>query len=176
MIYRSDFRIKIVMLFCFALILLGVKFVSTNASVIAQSASAAKPATQEAKLFDQEQALAALRKAIAGKENLPASEVFKNIQMLKQMPAARLLKVMEIGYSRSLGVNCTHCHVADQWEKDDKPTKVIAREMKAMMDAINGEYLKKIKNLKSETPVVNCTTCHRGQTKPELNMPDIKAK
>jgi hypothetical protein len=87
------------------------------------------------------------------------------------MPAGRLLRVMELGYSRSLGVNCTHCHVAEQWEKEDKPTKQIAREMFAMVAVINGDQLKKIKNLKSDNPGVNCTTCHRGQIKPALNLP-----
>jgi hypothetical protein len=121
--------------------------------------------------FDQVQALAGLRKQIAGKEELPAEQVFKNIQIFKGMPAGRMLRVMELGYSRSLGVNCTHCHVAEQWEKEDKPTKQIAREMFAMVAVINGDQLKKIKNLKSDNPGVNCTTCHRGQIKPALNLP-----
>ena len=77
---------------------------------------------------------------------------------------------MEIGYSKSLGVNCTHCHVVDQWEKEDKPQKQITREMAAMSRTINNDLLKKIKNLKSENPIVNCTTCHRGQAKPALNI------
>jgi len=129
------------------------------------------PATQTAKPFDQAAALENLRKAIAGQENKPAEEVFKNIQMLKGMPAGRLLRVMELGYARSLGVNCTHCHVADAWEKEDKPTKQIARDMNAMMTVINNDQLKKIKNLKGPNSIVNCTTCHRGQTKPALNLP-----
>jgi len=91
--------------------------------------------------------------------------------MLKAVPAGRLLKIMELGYSKSLGVNCAHCHVVDQWDKDDKPTKQITREMIKMAAAINNDYLKNIKNLKSPNPIVNCTTCHRGQTKPALNMP-----
>lgn len=130
------------------------------------------PATQTAKPFDQAQALENLRKAIAGQENKPAEEVFKNIQMLKGMPASRLLRVMELGYARSLGVNCTHCHVAEAWEKEDKPAKQIAREMNAMVAVINNDQLKKIKNLKGPNSIVNCTTCHRGQTKPALNLPE----
>lgn len=128
----------------------------------------AAPAQEQ---FDQNQKLAELTKRIAGQENKPAGEVFKNIQILKGMPAARLLKVMELGYGKSLGVNCAHCHVVDQWEKDDKPTKQVTREMIKMVGGINNDYLKNIKNLKSETPIVNCTTCHRGQTKPALNLP-----
>lgn len=128
--------------------------------------------TQDEKPFDQAQALADLRKRIAGQENKPAGEVFKNIQMMKAVPAGRLLRVMELGYARSLGVNCTHCHVAGEWEKEGKPTKQIARDMSAMVAVINNDQLKKIKNLKGPDSVINCTTCHRGQTKPALNLPE----
>jgi hypothetical protein len=121
--------------------------------------------------FDQAAALAKLREQIKGRETEPAEKVFKNMQMLKQMPAGRLLSVMEMGFSRSLGVNCTHCHVPDKWEAEDKSQKQVARDMWAMMGNINSQMLKGIKNLKSETPTVNCTTCHRGQVKPALNLP-----
>ena len=140
----------------------------------AQTTVNATPASQEEKPFDQAQKLAELNKQIAGKENLPAEQVFKNIQILKGIPAGRLLRIMELGYSRSLGVNCTHCHVVDQWDKDDKPTKPIAREMSKMVQTINNDLLKPIKNLKGPNPGVNCTTCHRGQIKPALNLPEAK--
>ena len=135
---------------------------------IVESAGSNASASQT---FDQEAKLAELRKKIAGRENEPAETVFKNIQFLKGVPAARLLAVMKIGYSRSLGVNCTHCHVIDEWEKDDKPTKQTAREMAQMARTINNDLLKNIKNLKNDSPVINCTTCHRGQTKPALDLP-----
>ena len=153
--------------------LLGIRFLEPN---IGRAQTTQDPATQTAKPFDQAAALENLRKVIAGQENKPAEEVFKNIQMLKGMPAGRLLRVMEMGYARSLGVNCTHCHVADAWEKEDKPTKQITREMNAMVGVINNEQLKKIKNLKGPNSIINCTTCHRGQTKPALNLPEIAPK
>ncbi len=78
--------------------------------------------------------------------------------------------MMNMGYSRALGVDCTHCHTLDQWEKDDKTEKLIAREMVKMTNMINNEQLKNIKNLKGPNPIINCTTCHRGQTKPALNL------
>jgi hypothetical protein len=122
--------------------------------------------------FDQAAALAKLREQIKGKEREPAETVFKNIQlpMFKGSPAARVLAVMEMGFSRSLGVNCTHCHVPEKWESEDKPQKQIARDMSAMVGRINGELLKGVKNLKSEQPTINCTTCHRGEIKPGLNL------
>lgn len=163
-----------VVLFAASLVLGVVSVYSrTNNNVVAQNGQAQDKTTtsQSEKPFDQALALADLRKAIAGQENKPAGEVFKNIKMLGAMPAGRLLRVMELGYAKSLGVDCTHCHVAGQWEKEDKPTKQVARDMAAMVTNINKELLPKIKNLKSSEPVINCTTCHRDQTKPALNLP-----
>ena len=115
--------------------------------------------------------LEAISKQIAGNESKPASEVFKNIKMMKESTAGRLLSVMNFGYSRSLGVSCTHCHVPGRWESDEKPNKQVASEMSAMVGKINGEILAGIGNLRSSKPTVNCTTCHRGQTQPALSLP-----
>lgn len=124
--------------------------------------------------FDQKAALAKLREQIKGNEKEPASIVFKNIQTMKDRPAGQVLAVMEFGYARSLGVACTHCHVPDKWESEEKPQKQIARDMSAMVGKLNGDLLKNIKNLKSPSPTVNCTTCHRGEIKPALNLPASK--
>ena len=123
------------------------------------------------KNFNQEDALVKLREQIKGREIEPAEKIFKNIQTLKGVPAGNLLKIMEFGYSRSLGVNCTHCHAPERWEAEDKPAKQIAREMVGMTATINSQLLKNIKNLTGANPVVNCTTCHRGQIIPAINLP-----
>ncbi len=121
--------------------------------------------------FDQAAALDDLRKRIAGKEELPAGEVFANITQYKGVTAGRLLRIMDHGFSRGLGVTCTHCHVAGEWDRDDKAAKQTAREMSRMMGIINSDLLRKIPNLKSSNPAVNCTTCHRGQIRPALELP-----
>ncbi len=122
----------------------------------------------------QEQILAGLRKKIAGQESKPAKEVFKNIQLLESLSAERLLRTMN-SFSRSLGVDCKHCHVSDQWEKDDPPSKQIARDMLKLVTVINREQLKNIKHLKGEVSVT-CWTCHRGQSTPEFRVPELKPK
>lgn len=73
---------------------------------------------------------------------------------------------MAMGFDPALSVSGSHCHTVGEYEKEDKPTKQIARDMFAMVTAINNEYLPKIKNLRSPNPTVNCGTCHRGQTRP----------
>ncbi len=141
--------------------------------VLAQEKVSALETPTPAREFDQAAALAKLREQIKGKENEPAEKVFKNIQSLKGVPAGRLLAIMNFGYARSLGVDCTHCHTPEKWEAEDKTQKQIAREMIAMVGKINGELLKSIKNI-GESPTVNCTTCHRGEIKPALNLPTAK--
>ena len=112
----------------------------------------------------------ALLEKIAGHENEPAESVFKNIKVLKGVPAGRIPRIMNLGFGRSLGVNCSHCHVAGHWADEDKAQKQIAREMMAMVDTINHVMLPRIKNLKSEHPTVTCTTCHRGSRKPATSL------
>jgi hypothetical protein len=135
--------------------------------VTASPASAQTPAVP----FDQAKALAELRKSIEGKEDQQAVDVFMNIKQYKGVTADRLLRIMEFGFSRSLGVTCTHCHVPGEWESDEKGAKDTARAMSAMVSAINNDYLKNIATLNSANPSVNCTTCHRGQKRPALEMP-----
>jgi hypothetical protein len=113
--------------------------------------------------------LAGLSEAIKGREAEPAEKVFKNIRQLKGRPAGQLLRAMG-AFTRALGVNCAHCHVPGEWEKDDKPTKDIARGMIRMVGAINSEQLKSIPNLRAEA-TVSCSTCHRGAPRPDPRLP-----
>ncbi len=103
---------------------------------------------------------------IAGREEAPAESVFKNIKVLKGVPAGRIPRIMNMGFGHSLGVGCRHCHIVGHWADDDSVRKQVAREMMAMVHTINEELLPKIKNLRSEKPGVSCSTCHRGAVKP----------
>jgi len=111
---------------------------------------------------ENEKYLTAVQASIKGKEDLPAKEVFKNVKTLGDVPAARLLRTMQ-AFTRSLGVSCTHCHVAEQWDSEDKEEKQVARDMMAMTRAINEDYVKKIKALEKDKPNVSCMLCHRGR-------------
>lgn len=93
-------------------------------------------------------------------ENKPAEEVFHNIQSLKGVPAGRFPLIMNF-FSNSLGVQCSHCHVPDQWEKDDKEAKKMARKMLSMVhDIIHTFY--------GNQGQIGCYGCHEGAIKPEL--------
>ena len=106
-------------------------------------------------------------RSIAGRENQPAESVFKNIKVLKGVPAGRLVNTMNMGFGRSLGVSCGFCHVPGKWDLDDKEEKNTARIMIAMVGAINRDYLSKVPvDSGHPPPAVNCFTCHRGMTRP----------
>jgi hypothetical protein len=121
--------------------------------------------------FDYKKAMAELAARVRGHEQEPAERVFKNIEVLKGVPAGRIVPMMQLGFARALGVRCNHCHVLGAWEKDDKKEKGVARRMVGLTKTINEELLPKIPDLESEKPAVNCTTCHRGEEKPALDVP-----
>jgi hypothetical protein len=62
-------------------------------------------------------------------------------------------------YNRALGVECSHCHVPDQWQDESKPPKATARKMTEMVALLNGKLLRGIGE-------VSCWTCHAGNTQP----------
>jgi hypothetical protein len=86
-----------------------------------------------------------------------AEQKYKNIQLFRGVPSERLLKIM-FAFKSSLGVDCTYCHIKDQFEKDDKPTKQTARKMIQLVRDTNAKL--------GGTARVTCFTCHRGQTRP----------
>ncbi len=108
--------------------------------------------------------------SIAGKEDLPADSVFQNLEVLKGIPASRVPAIMNMGFGRSLGVSCDHCHKVGEWADDSNPKKQVARDMMLMVQAINRDLLGQIQNLESEKPAVNCTMCHRGEPKPSQKL------
>ncbi len=103
----------------------------------------------------------------AGKENLPAEQVFKNIDILKGKPASRLPGMMK-ALNGLLGVECTYCHVAGAWEKEEPEAKRTARRMFKMIGNVSQNYFQG----KNE---VTCWTCHHGGPKPSSGGAEIGA-
>lgn len=88
-----------------------------------------------------------------------AEEQFKNIQVLKGVPAEEIFPTMQF-ITASLGVECEFCHVQNAFEKDDKKNKQTARKMMEMMFAINKD------NFEGHR-AVTCYSCHRGNATPQ---------
>ena len=92
-------------------------------------------------------------------EGKTAVGYYKNIKVLKEIPASEVIPSMQF-IGSALGVECDFCHVERQFDKDDKKPKEFAREMMKMQFAIN-------KNNFNGERAVTCNSCHRGTTHPE---------
>jgi len=99
--------------------------------------------------------------------NKRAVEQFKNIQVLKDIPADQLIPSMQF-ITASLGVECDFCHVQGAFDKDDKKAKQTARKMMQMMITINQENFDNHRE-------VTCYSCHRGSTTPVGTPPVMTA-
>jgi hypothetical protein len=102
----------------------------------------------------------------AGKTPL-APQQFKNIKILKNVPANQVIPIMR-KIDASLGVRCDFCHVINPdhtgFEKDDKPTKEMARKMMVMTQGLNKQ--------KIIGGQASCFMCHHGHPEPETKAPD----
>ncbi|HEX8943101.1 MAG TPA: photosynthetic reaction center cytochrome c subunit family protein [Gemmatimonadaceae bacterium] len=104
---------------------------------------------------------------IAGRENEPAEQVFENVQVLKGITAAELVRKMDKDYGEALSWNCTNCHrFAPQgnFASDTSNDKRRARFMQQMQNDINLVTLPKL--YPKDTPKITCATCHRGYNEP----------
>ena len=93
-----------------------------------------------------------------------AAEYYKNIKVLKDVPAEQLPVSMQF-IAASLGVGCDFCHVTGPqggFDRDDKKPKETARKMLRMVETINTQQFEGRQQ-------VNCTTCHHGSNRPDRN-------
>jgi photosynthetic reaction center cytochrome c subunit len=133
----------------FVFISLAVLFIVMAASAGAQATSA--PASPAAPAHGQ----AGPAPSVAGKT---AEQAFKNIQVLKGVPAEQVVPAMQF-IAASLGVECEFCHVQNEFDKDDKKNKTTARKMIQMQLAINKDHFEGHQD-------VTCNSCHRGSHSP----------
>jgi hypothetical protein len=96
-----------------------------------------------------------------------AEEVFKNIQVMKGVPADQFLASMGF-ISNATASNCTYCHLGqgggagwDEYQKDT-PKKTMARRMITMVKGINETYF-------GGKQVVTCMSCHNQQNRPSAS-------
>ncbi len=93
-----------------------------------------------------------------------AAQRFKNIKVLKKLPANQLIPTMHM-INTSLGVDCEFCHVrgpgGPNFASDEKPTKNMARQMITMTQSLNAHQ--KIIDNKA-----TCYMCHHGHPQPEV--------
>lgn len=103
---------------------------------------------------------------------------YENLQILpddidrSELSRIMLANLSGLGLARRANEGCLFCHVgsmdvpSDQWDwaSDEKPMKVKARTMMAMVRQINEGWLSTIE--RTYDAEVGCYTCHAGRTNP----------
>lgn len=105
---------------------------------------------------------------------VPWPENMKNLKVLPKSTTTDELRATMFRFSDALGVNCVHCHVAENWRdfstydftSDDNENKINARTMMRMVKEINKKQLTKLTSHDAATASVSCATCHSGKEKP----------
>lgn len=106
----------------------------------------------------------------------------RNINTLPATATGRELQKIMFGFTSSLGVRCTYCHVGEEGKdfkdfdfvSDAKLAKNKARLMIKMVKNINTQFLAGLHEDNSPSIQVNCQTCHRGNSMPILLEDQLK--
>jgi len=119
----------------------------------------------------------------SGYSQVPWPEKMQNPKVLPKFTTTDELRATMFGFSAALGVNCVHCHVAENWRdfstydfaSDANKNKISARTMMQMVREINEKQLTKITGHKTSSLSVECMTCHQGKEKPTTLLQEMNA-
>ena len=111
--------------------------------------------------------------SVAAAQSWSWPEKPENLKVLGPEIAGQRLRQVMTGFTRALGVRCSHCHVGKEGEplstydfvSDENPNKERAREMLRLLGSVNG-HLAKIEPSGAERVNMWCHTCHRGRPRP----------
>lgn len=98
-----------------------------------------------------------------------------NVKVIpRTTPVTNVVGIMK-NFTSALGVRCQFCHVGEEglplaqfdFAKDEKRTKLVARQMMQMVAEIN----RRVDSLPAadsgrQRVAVTCATCHRGASRP----------
>ena len=104
-------------------------------------------------------------------------DTFQNLQVLSEDITKEELKGIMNGFTEQLDVKCTFCHILDEYHKDEKEHKRVARDMIRLVQHLRDErdtwFPKEDEEEEhAETEVLSCWLCHRGSAEVERFAPD----
>lgn len=118
--------------------------------------------------------------SVSGAQTWSWPDSAKNLKVLPKDTDKNRLRSTMIGFTRSLGVRCEHCHVGKAGEPLDKfdfvsdrnPKKDVARGMLKMVGSVN-DQLKQIQPEVPDRVTVSCVTCHHGVARPRTLVDEL---
>jgi photosynthetic reaction center cytochrome c subunit len=96
------------------------------------------------------------------------SAAAKNLKLLDSKTDISFVMQM---FNEALGVQCNYCHMEGDFAADGNPKKEMARKMIAMVRLIDTSFPSSAGVFPDGYHEVDCTTCHRGNVKPETKAP-----
>jgi tetratricopeptide (TPR) repeat protein len=107
----------------------------------------------------------------------------ENLKVLPKDWTGKQLRPVMRGFTRALGVRCSHCHVGEEgkplstydFASDDNPKKDVARTMLKMLGTIN-DHLDDIEPSGPKRVNMWCHTCHRGRPRPMTLAEELEEK
>jgi Photosynthetic reaction centre cytochrome C subunit len=107
-------------------------------------------------------------------DDLP--DTFQNLQVLPEDITKDELKGIMRGFTEQLDVQCTFCHVEDEYYKDDNKHKHIARKMIRLVQHLRDDrdtwFPKPRKDAAEKPELLTCWMCHRGSAEVEPFVPE----
>lgn len=102
-----------------------------------------------------------------------------NLKVLPKDFTGKRLRPVMTGFTRSLGVRCSHCYVGKEGEplstydfaSDANPKKEVARGMLRMLGSINDQLDEIRPEVKDRVNM--CHTCHRGRPLPRTLVEEL---
>ncbi len=101
-------------------------------------------------------------------------EEYTNLKILPEGIQRNELVAIMRGFAIGLGARCSFCHTVsdaldspdDDFASDDKATKLKARVMLRMVQAINQDHIANLPDRTEPNLEVGCVTCHAGRPRP----------
>lgn len=110
---------------------------------------------------------------LAQQAAVPPAGVVAPPRNLKILAADDTLIDAMQGFNEALGVQCTYCHVAGDFASDTNARKETARRMIAMVRQVESFFPSTGGVFPRGYHEVDCSTCHRGNVKPETKAPIV---
>jgi Photosynthetic reaction centre cytochrome C subunit len=82
-----------------------------------------------------------------------------NLTVLKAKTGAEVSQIMR-AFTAGLGVQCSYCHIQNNFASDNNPKKQVGRQMIKLVQKINADF-------PGGKMKVSCYTCHRGEAEPK---------
>ncbi len=97
----------------------------------------------------------------ARERDLGTGYQLENVEVMDPSMGLKAARRHMMTFNEALGMKCRDCHVLRDFPSDEKPIKLVAREMMKMTRDLNEQWFSG-----SAEDIISCWTCHAGERRP----------